>query len=338
MNKSAKITVILVWWMILFTSCNDKMKEISPYDDLLSQPPFAALTDSIKKQPGRDDLHFQRGVLLNSNDYPEPALADFQKAWLLKKEERYAFGIGKILLDKKPDSAVAFLTTALKKHPESFLLKLTLARALYSQEKTEEALAVCNEILSVNPQQVDVLKLSADLLLKLGKTDESVKMLESAYALTPYDMELNFSLANSYAESNNTKVLALCDSLIRADTLGLHAAEPYYLKGIYYINTDDKSKALAQFNMAIQKNYQFLNAYIEKGRIQFSEKKYTEALKTFELASSIKSTFPDAYYWIGMCQEATGDNENAAVNYRRAYELDKGFTEAKKAMERLGKQ
>jgi tetratricopeptide (TPR) repeat protein len=337
MNKSAKITVILLWCMILITSCNNNNKEISPYDELLGQAPFASLTDSIKKQPGRDDLYFQRGVLLNSNDYPEPALVDFQKAWLLKKEERYAFGIGKILLDKKPDSAVAFLTTALKKLPESFLLKLTLARALLSQEKKEEALTICNEILSVNPQQVDVLKLKADLLFKQGKTDESVKMLESAYALTPYDMELNYSMANNYAESNNPKVLALCDSLIREDTLGLHA-EPYYLKGIYYLNTDDNAKALAQFNMAIQKNYQFLNAYIEKGKIQYNEKKYAEALKTFQLASSIKSTFPDAYYWIGMCQEATGDNENAAVNYRRAYELDKGFTEAKEAMERLGKQ
>lgn len=334
MNKGSKITGIFLCSMILITGCNNSDKEISPYDELFSRPAFAALTDSIKKEPGRDDLYFNRGVLLNRNDFPEPALVDFQKAWSLKKDERYALGIGTLLLDKNPDSALVFLNKSLKELPNSLLLKLTLARAYQSKGEADSALLACDLILSDHPQQVDVLKLKADLLFGQDKTDESIKILEQAYALTPYDIELNYSLGNKYAESSNPKVLALCDSLIKVDTLGLHA-EPYYLKGIYYANTNDNTKALTQFDIAIQKNYQFVNAYIEKGKIQYNQKKYTEALKTFQLCSSIKVTFPDAYYWIGMCQEATGDKENAAVNYRRAWELDKSFTEAKEAMEKI---
>ena len=58
-------------------------------------------------------------------------------------------------------------------------------------------------------------------------------------------------------------MITLCDSLIRIDTINLHA-EPYYYKGIYYSNINDKPKALAMFDQALLRNYQYLNAYIEK--------------------------------------------------------------------------
>ena len=42
-------------------------------------------------------------------------MADFKKAWTLKKDEKYALGISTLLLDKKPDSAIIFLNHALKR-------------------------------------------------------------------------------------------------------------------------------------------------------------------------------------------------------------------------------
>ncbi|MBL0270140.1 MAG: hypothetical protein IPP99_16155 [Chitinophagaceae bacterium] len=53
--------------------------------------------------------------------------------------------------------------------------------------------------------------------------------------------------------------------LIKADTEGRHA-EPYYCKGIYYSNLNDKAKALSAFDEAIKHDYYFLDGYIEKGQ------------------------------------------------------------------------
>lgn len=335
-KTGAKILTSLLFLLTIISSCNDNSSPQSPYADLLSQPPFSGLTDSIQDEPNMDLLYFKRAVLLNTNNYLEPALADFQKAWLLKKDERYAMGISNLLLESKPDSALVFLADALKILPNSLMLQLTLAKAYQAKGETDSAIQACDRMLATAPHQVDVLKLKADLLFHNDQASESIKLLEQAYALTPYDLELNYALANQYAETENPKVLALCDSLIRVDTLGLYA-EPYYLKGIFYSNKNENVKAIEQYNLSIQKNYQFLNAYIEKAKIQYNEKKYSEALKTAELAASIKSTFPDAYFWIGKCKEAMGDLPNASVNYRRAFELDKTFTEAKEAMDRLSK-
>ncbi len=319
--------------IILLANCNNK--ENSPaFAEILSQPPYSVITDSIKKEPQRDVLYFRRAVLLNENNFPEPALADFKKAWSLNKEEKYAFAISTMLVDKKPDSAIAFLNQALAEIPNSFLLRLSLARSYDAQNKTNEALKACNDILQINPEQVDVLKLKSSLLDKKKDSAGSISILEKAYGLTPFDAELNYMLALKYAESKNGKVLILCDSLIKKDSLSIHA-EPYYYKGIYYSNIHDKAKALNMFNSAIQHDYYFLDAYIEKGAILFEQKKFNEAMKVFQLVNTISATFADAYYWMAKCQQAMGQKNEALLNYQRAYGLEKSFIEAKDSAEKL---
>lgn len=332
MNHFAKIFVLVAGGMIIISSCADNNS--GAFDDILSNPPFQPLTDSIKKSPENDDLYFRRAVLLNTNNLPEPALADFKKAWSLNKKEQYAFGISNLLLETRPDSAALFLQDATKELPQSLLLRLSLARAYDAQNKTDEALKVADEILQVNPQQVDVLVLKSDLLHKKNDLSGAISLLERAYELTPFDVELNYNLAYKYAESKNPKVIALTDSLAKMDSLGVHG-EPYYYKGIYYSNTGDKAKAISLFDEAIKHDYYFKNAYIEKGRVLFEQKKYEQAYAVFNLVMSISPSFADAYYWMGRCQEATGNIAEAKLNYQRAYGLDKTFTEAKEAADKI---
>jgi tetratricopeptide (TPR) repeat protein len=332
MNRFAKIAGLLLSGMILIIRCGSEEAK-SEFEELLNHPPFALYTDSIKMQPKNDSFYFRRAVLLNTNNQPTAALADFKKAWALSKKEPYALGVSNILLDKN-DNAISFINEAIKELPKSTLLKITLARAFNLQGKTIDALKVCNEILAGNPQQVDVIKIKAELLDKQGKGTEAITILEQAYQITPYDINLNYELAYRYAETKNPAVVRLCDSLSKVDTSNNHA-EPAYYKGIYFSNIGDKQNAIIQFNIAIQQDYYYLNAHIEKGRVLYDQKRYTEALKTFKLPNTISPDFADAWYWLGKCQEAMGNKEDAKLNYQRAYGLDKTFTEAKEAAESI---
>jgi tetratricopeptide (TPR) repeat protein len=334
MIKTAKIYAFVAGILTLISACADHNDGSTSFDALLAKPPYAALTDSIKKEPGRDELYFRRAIQLNADQLPEPALADFRKAWSLKKNEQYALGIGALLLESKPSEALVFLKEAIGVLPESLLLNLTLARSYDAQGKTEDALLLISGLLEKNPEQVDLLKMKADLLGKKGNTAEALTILEKAYTLTPYDVELNYILALQYAESKNPRVLALCDSLARADSLGEHA-EPYYYKGIYYSAIDDKNKALLAFDEAIKHDYTFFESYIEKGSILFDMKKFTEALKVFNLALTISPKYPETYYWIAKCQQALGQREEAKLNYQRAFSLDQGFTAARDSANKL---
>jgi tetratricopeptide (TPR) repeat protein len=324
---------ILVFMSVYLASCSNKDNS-SAFEKILSQPPYAGITDSIKKDPKRDDLYFNRAILLNKNNLPEPALADFQKAWSLNKKEQYAYGISTILLERKPDSAILFLNQSAKELPGSFLLQLNLARAYAAQNKTDDALKVVNEVIKTFPDQLNALLLKADLAEKKGDMGTAIETLEKAYSQAPYHADLNHNLGFKYAETKNPKTIAFCDTMIKKDGKGIHA-EPYYFKGVYYANINDKAKALLFFNQAIQHDYNFLDAHMEKGRLLFEQKKINEAVKSFSLVSAISPSYADAYLWLGKCQEATGQKEEARLNYQRAYGLDKTLKEAKEAADKL---
>jgi tetratricopeptide (TPR) repeat protein len=327
-----KIVVTLLV-VSIFTACNNE-DSTSPYDDVVRQKPFMALTDSIRKEPGRDDLYFRRAVLLNKNNFPEPALADFRKAWSIAKNEAYAVSVSKSLMDKNPDSAIVFLQEAIPVLPESILLRINLARSYDALQKTDEAIRACDDILAQEPEQVNALLLKADLLEKKLDTKGVIAVLEKAYAQMPANLEIGNRLAYQYAEAKNPKALVIADSNIARDPQRIFS-NPYYVKGLYYSNINEKAKAIQWFDTTIHVDHRYLSAYIEKGKILLEQKKTGEAMKTFALANRITPSFPDAWYWMGRCQEALGDKASAKENYEKAYELDKTFTEAREAAAKL---
>ena len=316
----------------IIASCNNS-NDSSPYDELLSHAPYAGLTDSIHQNSSDPDLYYRRGMLLYKNNNKVPALSDLQNAWSLSHKEQYAIGISNILLDK-PDSAVSFLRDALKMLPQSIPLHINLIQAYADGQKINEALTICDKVLQQHPDQVGILMMKSDLLEQENDTSGSIHTLEQAYRLAPSNEDLCYNLAFKFAQTKNRKALALCDSLLRNDTLE-KKAEPWYFKGIYYNNLNDRTKALECFNKAIQSDYSFLDAYMDKGQLLYDKKEYAEAITVFQLALKVSATFAGAYYWLGKCQEALGKKEDASLNYQRAYGLDKSITEAKEAADRL---
>ena len=103
---------------VAIISCNNS-NDSSPYDELLSRPPYANLTDSIHQNSSDPDLYYRRGMLLYKNNNHPPALADLKTAWSITKKEQYAISISNILLDK-PDSAISFLQDAATKHSVAY--------------------------------------------------------------------------------------------------------------------------------------------------------------------------------------------------------------------------
>lgn len=321
--------------LVLFAAgCAGTGEENSPFAEILAKPPYSSITDSIRKDPERDDLYFRRAVLLNRNNLPEPALADFRKAWSLNKEEPYAIGIGNTLLEKRPDSAGVFLEKAVQELPQSIFLHILLARSYDAQQLTDKAIAVCDEVLSKDSNQVNTLVLKSELLEKKNDIPGMTAALKKAYQLVPGNVQLGNKLMYQYAETKNPAALALADSMIKRDSQRLHA-DPFYVKGLYYSNINDKVNAIRLFDQTIQRDHRYLNAYIEKGKILLDQKKTADALKTFQLANTVNPAFADAWYWIGQCQETMGQKEEAKLSYEKAYSLDKTFTEAKEAAEKI---
>jgi tetratricopeptide (TPR) repeat protein len=328
MQKIFIIAFICLGW--LACSNNNQSKE----DSVLSRAPYEQLTDSIAKEPANAGLYFRRGTLLYKNEQLTLAENDLRRAWELNPTEEYALRLTTVLKQKNVDTAINFIQEALKKTPNSISLRVGLARGFQKQGRIAEAENICTKIIQDFPGQLDALTLKAELLKQQNKDQEAIAVLERAYEFAPEDVDLVHQLAFAYAEARNPKVLGLCDSLIKVDVQKRHA-EPYYFKGLYYENLGNSSQAISYFDQAIQHDFNFMDAYLDKGQTFFDQKKYPEAFKTFELATKVFPTEGEPYYWLGKTQEAVGNKEEARANYQRAYGFDNTITEAKEAADRL---
>jgi tetratricopeptide (TPR) repeat protein len=259
---------------------------------------------------------------------------DLRTAWQLDPKEENALRLTTILRQKNSDTAIAFLQQALKKLPQSISLNILLAKGYQSKKEFDKALAICEEIIQRFPGQIDALVLKSELLKQQNKNNEALSILEQAYSYAPGDVDLVHQLAFEYTEAKNPKVLSLADSLIKVDVEKRHA-EPYYFKGLYYLNSNNYKEAIRQFDLAIQHNFNYINAYINKGICFYEQKKYPDALKTFQLAATVFPSEPEPYYWMAKTQQSMGNLNEARLNYQRAYGLDKTFIEAQDSADRL---
>ena len=303
---------------------------------VLNQPPYAAITDSIKKFPDNTALLMHRATLLSQNNQHELANDDYQNAWKRDSSEAIAMPyISNLLLLGKDNEALRLLETAVIKFPENPEFRRRLSEAYFQAGQEKEALAQYDNLLIADSLNFEAWFEKGLLLVEMGDTAAAIAALSRSYELQPLSMN-GLALANLYAETNNPLAITISDDLIRKDSLA--SLDPLYIKGMYYSNTHQYALALEQFELCIRADWKFTDAYIEKGIILYELKNIDEALQTFKLASTVSAANPDAYYWQGRCYEAAGKTEEAMDNYIRAYALDRKFTQAKDAIERLNKK
>ena len=164
---------------------------------------------------------------------------------------------------------------SIKKYPNDTLLKYNLVLTLQDAGRFKEAVNVLDSMNITRGDSAnmkvyfDYLFKRAELLVLAGDTANAIKTLE--FFVIPGELtEAGLQLANLYAETKNPKTIAICDSMNKNDQ-SKRDPNPDYLKGVYYYNIDDYDNALKQFNSSIKKDYTFLDAYMEKGRIFYKQ-------------------------------------------------------------------
>ena len=306
-------------------------------NELLTEAPYNKITDSIHATPNNPDLYYHRGGLLYSNNQRALSEKDLRKAWSLQPKEEYALSLVTVLKQKNTDSALQFIQQALKKLPNSIALQIGEARGLQQKKLTDSALHICDRIIQQYPGQIDALLLKSNLLKEQNKMQEALEIKERAYSLAPLDRELAYDLAYDYADAKNSNAIKLADFLIKNDSTQ-NVAKAYYVKGTYYNNINNNLEAIRNYDAAIVADYNFMDAYLDKGRLLLNQNKLTDAEKTFRLALRISPATADFYYWLAKTEEAEGKKKDAALDYQRAYGLDHDMKDAQEAAKRLANQ
>jgi tetratricopeptide (TPR) repeat protein len=336
MKSRLKIRTLAICFIILLlNACRSSDKKSANKVEILQSPPFGSITDSIHQFPNEANLYFERAQLLSRNNLHELALEDYKKSWDIKPEEQTAIQYASNLsITNRLREELVFLQSCLGQFPENREIKRILGEVYVQSGNSREALSLYDNLLKNNPSDFEAWYEKGMLYAQLKDTAKAIDALNNAFSIQPtgtYALEL----AHLYAESRDTRALALCDQVIRSDS-AQELVDPFFIKGIYYANTRQYELATIQFDSCIRRDWKFTQAYIEKGIAFFKQDNYDVAMNTFRMAATVSNTDPDAYFWIGRCYEVIHNKAEAIQYYQRAISLDKNFTEAKEAIKRLG--
>lgn len=223
----------------------------------------------------------------------------------------------------------------LKQYPDSLPLYITLAQLEQLAGNAANSLQTLETLLRKDSTLAEAWYRKATVQLALHDTAAATRSLQKSiqYAgdATPVQLELGFL----YADRTDSKSLAIADYLLtQAADPGVHT-QARFMKGIYYSNAGDPVKAIAAYDSSIVHDYTFIDAYIEKGILQYQQKSFEAALKTFEQARTISSTHAEAYLWTAKCYEALRNKPEAADYYKKTIGLDDQMKEAADGLRRV---
>jgi len=222
-----------------------------------------------------------------------------------------------------------------EKTMDSITTQIAKARQLQEKGRYSEAMTIADAMIQKYPGQLDALTIKAEILKEQGKNDEALAIMEKAYAMQPRDKETAYNLAFEYADAKNAKALPLTDTLIKYDKTAT-VARAWYIKATYFNNLGNQKEAMRFYDSSLAADFNFLDAYMDKGQMLFDQKKYEAALKTFALGQKFSPSTAEFYFWVAKSQEALGNKADAKANYERAFALNPSFTEAKTAAEKIG--
>ncbi|MBC7849809.1 MAG: tetratricopeptide repeat protein [Chitinophagaceae bacterium] len=320
---------------LVFAGCtDDKERDSVGNSALLKSPPFLAITDSIREFPDNPRHYLARALLLSQNNLHDAATPDYQKAWELSKDEAIALEYASNLqLVNKTTEAIEFIKARQQDFPNNQEFGRRLSEVYAATGKRKEALEEYDKLILSDSLNFMAWYERGVLLARLRDTTEAIISLEKSYAIQPINYT-GLALAQIYSMQQNPRLLTICDDILHRDSTG-EVIDALFIKGTYYADTKEYTKALPIFEECIKLDWKFLDAHLEKGHAYFAQKDFKKALEAFKMAATVSNTDPDAYYWMARSFEADGDKVQAKENYERTLSLDPRFEEARQRLKVL---
>ena len=237
--------------------------------------------------------------------------------------------------DADDSSETGRLESELKRNPASVGARLALSDLMEQTSDPKAAARILEEGLSLDSTAIVLWNRLASVRLASTDTPGALSAIDASLRIDPGQADIRLEKGFILAARNDSLALRLADGILSMpDRQSLHPMA-LYLKGVYHGNTGQRARAVAMYDECIRSDFNFVDAYIEKGILQLEGGRAEEALQTFERALLIANTDADVYYWKGRGLEATGLLEEASDQYAKALGLDPGLKAASEGVERI---
>jgi tetratricopeptide (TPR) repeat protein len=194
------------------------------------------------------------------------------------------------------------------------------AESLYQQGKLDEAIASYEQVLALDPADVNAYVKMARLLTLRQRTVEAVRIAQKATEMSPENAQAWAVLG--MAHDWNGDLSRAIDACKRAIDLDPTYARAYAYLAEAYTDAVRWTEARDAVELALQLDDHDEDVYRNYGYMLENQGDYTGAIAAYERALEIHPNLAYVHIAVGRNYRALGDFEAAARSFQRATEID----------------
>jgi superkiller protein 3 len=284
------------------------------------------LMKAVALEPGNAKAYFNLGLLLKNQGDSKGAIEALQKAVTsdpVPVEPRRHL-VNLLVAQERWDEVLAQCQEILNRNPEDWSTRYTLAQTLIRQGKADEGrteLQKSQEIRQSQQKQEEVKKLTETAVSQLTKGDaeNGIKTLNSAIEIDPDSAQAHMYLGVALASKGNTAEGIA--ALNRALTLDPSSARAHHNLGTVLMQTGQIPAARQEFEKALELDPYFSEAHNNLASILSGDGQVPKAIDHFRIASELNPNYLEAVFNLGLALRSAQRIDDALKAFRHAAEL-----------------
>ncbi len=240
-----------------------------------------------------------------------------------------AYLLGLILAQAgEPEAALDIVATAADIHADDARLLALFGYLLQMSEQLEQAIAVYDRALLLDPTQGETWNNRGGALQSLGRLEDALDSFDMALNKTPGHFGALYNRATILLKLNRAKD-ALTD-FTQVVARVPDYAEAWNNRGVALQSLGRLDDALADFSRAIAFRPDHSDALFNRGVVLEEMRRSAEALASLERAVAVRPDYAEAWVKLGVCLQNLKRFDEALASQQRALALRPHHAEALK--------
>lgn len=282
-------------------------------------------SDIISKYPNAELAYTNRGAIRKENHQYSKALADFNKAIQLGKNDFKAFANrGAVYSDLGQfDNALADYNKAITLNPNNAELLSNLGFAQLQTGDYKSAINTLNQCLTIQDFNPEAYTNRGTAKFNLGDFQGAIADYKKASIQEPTYVNAHFN--RGLANINTGDFKSAIDDFNKAIQINSNHFESYSNLGIAWSKLGDFQKAFQSYDKAIQLNPNYYEAWMNRGVEKYYLNDFEGSLIDLNKVIELSPNLAPAYYFRGLVL-LNSDKSTACNDFYRAANL--GFNRA----------
>ena len=299
-------------------------------------PAIDNLSQQIAKNPDDHTLYAARANEFYKNEGYDGAIKDMAYAMKIDSTNAdYHHLLADIYLDYyKSRLALQTMKRCVALYPERIPSLLKLAEFQQILEQYDAAMVTVGRIMKIDPNNPEAFFMLGVNHTLMGNKPMAIKSLQKAVEIDPEHFDAYVLLGNIFEEDKDPLAEQYYENAVLSAPQN---TDVLYSKATYLHNSDklDEAANILRNIIAIDRNY--VDAYQRMGIIYIEKDSISQAYENFNIAVNVDPQYGNAYFYRGYTSELLGNFQAAQKDYQTILNIAPDYQKAQEGLARVNK-